>query len=241
MTPRLLGRTTSIPLFSSPTQTGALSVADTSGKELIRGSSVKAGADFTAILNLNQRLNDFRVTFVPDPTFRPGPKSVLAVPDRETGSYVPVTAPVVISLSVARNSYAGSELRVSPDGNFMGKGTKESPLDITTALSYISPGQTIVLAGGVYRPSRGIVIRRGNSGTVSARKTLRSADGEHAIIDFTSSGSGFVLSGDYWTVKDIEIRNTDGNEKGFQIAGSHNIAESIVTHDCGDTGLQMRQ
>ena len=49
---------------------------------------------------------------------------------------------------IAYNSYDGDELYASPKGDAFGKGTKESPLDLASALAYVKPGQTVVLEEG---------------------------------------------------------------------------------------------
>ena len=41
---------------------------------------------------------------------------------------------------------------VSPDGKSSNTGAKDSPMDIHTAISYIAPGQTIMLMDGIYTP-----------------------------------------------------------------------------------------
>jgi hypothetical protein len=48
-----------------------------------------------------------------------------------------------------------------------------------------------------------------------------------------------LLSGDWWTIEGIDIRNTPDNVKGLQVAGNDNIVRNLRTYGCGDTGLQI--
>jgi len=91
----------------------------------------------------------------------------------------------------------------------------------------------------VYRPSRGLTIERGNSGTKEMPKTIKSARGERAILDFGNATAGMTVWGDWWVVGDIDVRNTQGNIKGLQVGGSYNVVSNVKTYDCGDTGLQI--
>ncbi|HCM25325.1 MAG TPA: pectate lyase [Treponema sp.] len=218
---------------------GAITVVDGDRRTLVKGEKVTAGRDFVRSFALKQGFNDFAVTFTPDSAFRPGENQVMAAWDRETLAYTESYAPVSVNHSVLRHSYAGSELRVAPDGDFLGNGTQERPLDLETALLFAKDGQAIVLAGGVYRPVRAVTIPRGNDGRVEARRVLKSAPGERAILDFGRANGGMLLAGNFWTIDCIDVRSTQGNIKGLQVSGNDNIVKNVNTYDCGDTGLQI--
>lgn len=218
---------------------GLVTVTDENGKAVIKDATVTHGVDFARTITLARGINDFNVSFAPDPEFVPGARKAIARYDGELKRYVPSLAPINIMHTVIRLSYDVSELRAAPNGSPLGKGTAADPLDLASAINYARPGQPIILASGTYYPERGIIVERGNSGTEAARKILRSAPGGRAILDFGSSSGGFVLAGDWWTVDGIDIRNTSGNVKGLQISGDHCIVSNVHAYRCGDTGIQI--
>lgn len=218
---------------------GTLSVRDVRGKDFLKNARVSADRDFTADFTLGRGVNDFIVTFTPDPGYAPGPKQALARFDRELNRYVQGVVPLSISHTVILNSYEARELYVTPDGSFLGKGTKESPLDLTTALSFAKPGQPVLLAGGEYYLTRPLIIERGRDGSKNAPMELRSLPGERAILDFSAASGGMTLWGNWWKVDGIDIRKTRDNVKGLQVAGNDNVISRVKTYDCGDTGLQI--
>ena len=206
---------------------------------LLRGARVRAGEDFRRSLELGEGNHELSLLFTPDPAYSPGQGKILTRHDPGLGAEVPATEPLYLSHSVVVFAYDLPELRVSPTGSFLGKGTAEDPLDLETALFFSKPGQPIVLAGGLYRPTRPLVIPRGSDGEPGARKVLRSAAGERAVLDFSWAGGGMQLWGDYWILEDLEIRATPDNVKGLQVGGSRNVLSRLVVHGCGDTGLQI--
>lgn len=221
---------------------GKLTVKDKFGKLLLSQISIKSSQDYTTTLPLVRGSNDFLLEFTPDRSFRPGPKQVIGRYDTETRSYKENYGPYFINLSVLYHTYNGEELYVSPQGSPFGRGTKDAPLDLTTAIYFIQPGQTIVLAGGVYYPAQSIIVERGNDGNKNKYKTLKSAAGERAILDFSRSraqSAAFSLWGCYWIFEGLDIRNTPGDVKGLQIGGHNNIIRKLNTYWCGDTGLQI--
>jgi hypothetical protein len=228
------------PFVFAANADGRLTVKDKDRTVLIDGARVKALEDFRANLELAWGINDYFLTFEPDPDFRPGEKMAIARYDRELRKYVESSAPISLTHTVICRTIEGDKLYVARDGSPFGDGTAEAPLDLTSALNYARPGQPIILKEGVYYPSRSVEIERGNSGTPERRKALMSAPGERAILDFGYSGAGgMILSGDYWTIEGIDIRNTPENVKGLQVAGNGNIVRNVRTYGCGDTGLQI--
>ncbi|MCQ2613923.1 MAG: right-handed parallel beta-helix repeat-containing protein [Treponemataceae bacterium] len=231
---------TSYPFVFNANCDGKISIKDTRTRKFVtEDQPVHAGIDFERTLTLRKGINDYSVIFKPDENYVPGENQAMAWYNSNTKQYVQGVRDITLTLSIACNWYDLPELYVSPAGSPFGKGTKESPLELGYALMYAKPGQTVVLEGGTYRMSKALVIERGNSGTASDRKTLKSADGELAVLNFANAGGGFQLWGDYWNVKNIEICNTDGNVKGVQVAGDYNILEQVVAHHCGDTGIQI--
>ena len=233
------------PFVFSANADGFLTVTDKNNKVLINKKEVKANTDFTKTLSIEKGINDFTVTFDPVSDFAPGPKQAIASWNTELKKYEQGGKRVSIVHSVIYNSYESKSLYVTPEGSALGKGTKENPLDIATAINYANPGQEIILEGGTYYISRGLTIERGNNGTKKGffkkqkNKVLRSVEGQRAVLDFSGSTLGMQIWGNYWTVKDIDICNTVGNIKGLQVAGNYNTIINVHTYNCGDTGLQI--
>ncbi|MDR1748651.1 MAG: fibronectin type III domain-containing protein, partial [Spirochaetaceae bacterium] len=219
---------------------GVLNVTDKNGKTVLKNKQIKAFKDFTAKIKIARGMNDLVVIFTPDPKYKPGENMVMASYDRYLRRYVESYTPVSLSHSIIYTEYAGKELYVTPSGSAFGKGTREEPLDLTTALYYLKPGQTIIMAEGRYYPTGRIIIERGNSGTKSKPKVIQAEAGKRVVIDFSATNSGGIIHwGDYWIFDGIDICNTFGDFKGFQVAGSYNIVRNVNTYNNGDTGLQI--
>lgn len=130
----------------------------------------------------------------------------------------------------------------SPTATSSGKGTKDSPIDVLSALTMVQPGGTIYLLGGTYNYTETILIEESNSGSAGKFKTIMAYPGETVKFDFTGqevSGSarGFVLDGDYWHFYGFEITNAGDN--GMLLAGNNNKIEMMIFNDNEDTGLQI--
>jgi hypothetical protein len=77
---------------------------------------------------------------------------------------------------------------VSPDGSPTGKGTREQPWDIETALSHpsgVEPGDVIWVQGGVYRPAR--TLSSTLAGSAARPIVVRVEPGSRAVLDFVNS------------------------------------------------------
>jgi hypothetical protein len=232
--------TENYPFVFNANADGTIKVNDRNGKTIINNKRVKALVDFKETIKIASGLNELIVTFTPDAGYQPGENMVMATYDRLLRRNVESYKPVSLSFSITRMSYPGKELYVTPNGNPFGKGTRESPLDLTMALYFISPGQTIILGEGKYYPKGRITIERGNSGTAVSPKTLRTEPGKRAVIDFSGSNSGGILLwGDYWVFDGIDVCNTFGDNKGFQVGGSNNIVRNVNAYNNGDTGIQI--
>ncbi len=227
------------PLVFQANADGKITIIDGNRRVVARDEPVRANTDYVKRIPLANGVNDFTITFTPDPNYRPGARQVMAAYDRELLRYVESYAAVSLAHSVIYHSYDAPQLHVAPNGSFLGTGTADDPLDLDTALYFAKPGQPIVLAGGTYHPARAVIIPRGNNGTAAERRVLKSAPGERAVFDFSSAAGGFQLWGDFWTIDGIEVHHTIGNVKGIQVGGNDNILMNITTHHCGDTGLQI--
>jgi hypothetical protein len=147
---------------------------------------------------------------------------------------------LVKTFSVTMKTFAqGGDMYVSPTGTSAGTGASGSPLDLDTAISYVSAGQKIIVQDGRYVRKSKLDIKKGNDGTANAMKSLIAAPGAKPVIDFARKSEGVVLSGDYWHVKGIDFKRSAGNTKGFTIGGNYNTVENSRFYANGDTGLQI--
>jgi pectate disaccharide-lyase len=207
---------------------GTLTVKDATGKTVIAEEKISAKVDFTKNLVLSAGKNNFTVEFTPEADYIPGENQRLV-------SYDTVTT----LFTVEYRAYAGSKLYVSPMGTPGGKGTKELPLDIYTATQFARNGQVIELAGGVYNMTKSFIIARGNDGSATSHKVLKSAAGERAVLNFANAGGGMQVWGNYWLIENIDVTATPGNIKGLQVSGNYNRISGVNAYNNGDTGIQI--
>ncbi|MBR1403049.1 MAG: right-handed parallel beta-helix repeat-containing protein [Treponema sp.] len=233
------------PFVFTTNSNGTIHVEDKEGKVLIKADKVKANEDYKKVLKIKKGINDLHVTFDPEDGWRPSKKEVIAQfnSDPKVNDYEENYRPVTYMHTIISMTFGGKELYVSQNGDVFGKGTKDSPIDLLSALQYAKPGQTILLEGGKYYPSKSLWIERGNNGTAKARKVLKSADpNNRAILDFTGSKASvtaFNLYGNYWTIENIDITGTPDDCKALQIAGAYNEVRMVDTYLNGDTGIQI--
>ena len=257
--PELIPLTTSIdcpttwydkkyPFVFTTNASGTIRVETTDGKVLVKGDKItvtpgnNARAEYRKTLKIKENSNDLLVTFDPEDGWKPGPKQAIAQFDRELNDYEMNYKSVTYTHSIISKTYKGDVLYVSPNANAFGKGTKDDPLDLISAVSYSQPGQTIVLLPGTYYPPKGVEIERGNDGTEKKRKTLKSLDGSRAVIDFSKAKvtvTALNLYGSYWNIENIDICHTPGDVKALQVAGNYNIIRMVDTYENGDTGIQI--
>ena len=172
------------------------------------------------------------VVLTPDPTQDLGDSRVLA-------STRAVSAEGTV---VYINVYAGlEEIHVSPSGTPSGRGTKESPLNLLTAVKYARPGQTIVLAEGRYNMLEPLRIPHGIDGTADQpiRMIADPAAATRPVIDFQGLSAGIIHGGDYWYFFGFDVTGAANNQKGFQVSGHYNTLECIDTYYNGNTGIQI--
>ena len=223
---------------------GTIHVEDKYGKVLIDKDPVEANVYYKKNISIKTpSTNDWNITFDPEDKWQPGENQVIAQFNGEEGKYEENYKSVTYVHSVSSLIFKGKELYVSKNGSIFGKGTKDDPIDLDSAIKYLQPGQTALLLPGKYFPTKNIEIERGNSGTAKKRKTLKSADPKNrAILDFTSysgSASAINLFGDYWILENFDITNSPENSKGLQIGGSHNEIRMVDTYLNKDTGIQI--
>jgi hypothetical protein len=130
-------------------------------------------------------------------------------------------------------------LYASPEGSFDGDGTEAKPFDIDTAIGFVQPGQTVHLAGGVYKRTTPIEVVLGDDGRADAVKTVEADENARAIIDGDEVSAGVVMAGSYWKFKNIDVTNCADNQKAFHLAGSHNVLENCKFYGNRDIGMQI--
>ncbi len=143
---------------------------------------------------------------------------------------------------VYTNAYAALEtIYVSPSGTSSGKGTKESPLNVQTAVNYAQSGQTILLAGGTYNFVEPLRIPHGIDGTADApiRMMVDPMAESRPVLDFKGLTAGVIHGGDYWHFFGFDVTNTRNGQKGFQVSGHYNTLERIDAYHNGNTGIQI--
>ncbi|MGN1369656.1 MAG: hypothetical protein ACI4WX_12370 [Aristaeellaceae bacterium] len=143
---------------------------------------------------------------------------------------------------VYTNVYAHlSEIHVSPSGTPSGRGTADSPLTLATAVQYVRPGQTILLAEGTYNFVAALRIPHGIDGTADAPiRMIADPNAEsRPVLDFKGLTAGIVHGGDYWYFEGFDVTGTANGQKGFQVSGHNNTLDGIHTYHNGNTGIQI--
>ena len=148
------------------------------------------------------------------------------------------TTTVASETNVTRKVYgeAGQTIIVTPDGKTTGDGTEESPLDINTAVSYVQPGQTILMKNGVY--DKWITINRSVCGTADKPINLVaesiSTDGTDGVV---LSGAGLTVIGSYWHVYGLYVKDSSG--VGIQVSGNYNTIDMCTVNHAANSGIQI--
>ncbi|MFA9377939.1 MAG: Ig-like domain-containing protein [Lachnotalea sp.] len=133
------------------------------------------------------------------------------------------------NFTVLKNEAYKKDLYVSTEGTSDGTGNIDSPLDLTTALNYLSEGYTLYLRAGTYGALK---LESTQSGSSNGNKTLAAYNNEDVVF----SGNSYVKSS-YWILNDISI--TGSNSAGMRVYGSSNIINSCTFYENEDTGLQL--
>jgi hypothetical protein len=132
-------------------------------------------------------------------------------------------------------------LWVGPSGSDTNPGTEQAPLlTLTRANALARAGSTITVMAGTF--SYNVTQDLTQSGTATSPIRLWAAEGARPVIDYANqaraSGSrGIELSGNYWHIRGIELKNAGDN--GISVSGSNNTIENVITHHNGDTGIQI--
>jgi pectate disaccharide-lyase len=205
--------------------------------------------------NLLEGDNIFQIAFYPD------------MKQAKSGYTLDSTKVLTKIFVVNKRTFSDTDgnIYVAPDGKRTNNGTRESPLNLETAIDYVQPGQKIIMLDGIYSPLS-IVIPRNNSGKPNMEgrhpknlSSYKNSDGttneyykyykileaEHrdrAVIDFLGhpQNRGFELRGDYWILSGFHVRRTAPvKRKGITVMGNYNRIEWLKIYLNGDTGLQI--
>lgn len=202
------------------------------------------------IPNLSVGKNDFTIEYTPDAAW--SPEYDKYDPERkviELKNYNMVEIP--FSVEYRKYGEEGQTIYVSQDGKSTNIGTKESPLDIYTAVKYVQPGQTILLNGGRYSLNTTLQITKGVNGKPdvdeNGKETYNNyikmigdpSDKERPVLDFNGTVAAVVAVGDYWYFKDFDVIRCKDGEKGIQVSGSWCVFDRVDTYRNGSTGLQI--
>lgn len=225
---------------------GTLSVTQ-DGKVIAREMAVTAGTWASVGSTLKSGNNSFELVFTPTPGYAPSEYQYLVI-DKDN----PEATSVKLLYTVKYTALEGGVVYVAPGAE--GSGSKADPASIYDAVSFAAPGQKIYLAAGTYKLGGGeggsdknIRINRGTDGTKSKMITMETdpndvEDGKRAVLDFsgaTGTGSAFVLSGNYWHLKNFDVTGSKNGEKGLQVSGKNNIIEMVNTYKNGNTGIEI--
>lgn len=218
---------------------GNLKVVDDKDTTVYEGE-VKSDEYVVMPVSLTEGKNVFTTYFTPDEDFHYGyDDNHLINLYNVLDSYDEVKQETEIEYS----SYAeiGDTIYVSPDGSAEGDGSEANPYDINTAIKFVQPGQTIVLAGGRYEFEDDLKIVRGIDGEAEQPITLMAAPdaAERPVFDFMKTAKGFTAGGNYWVIKGIDVTGSADGQKGFCVAGSYCTIEDVNTYYNGNTGLQV--
>ena len=176
--------------------------------------------------------NKVEVVFTPDKNAKLPAYTKLSSTD-------PVTKSVTVNYN---NSFADLEnIYVAPNGKADGKGTKDSPIDIYTAVKVAGPGQTILLTEGTYKLSEQLKIQRGIDGSFGKEINMF-ADPDaktRPVLDFQKK-TGMMAVGNYWHFKGFDITKSGDGTPGMYVSGSYCIVERIEAYTNGDCGIYIR-
>lgn len=199
------------------------------GKTIVNQQMVEKGTyDFDTTLTVGA--NKFQVYFEPDAT-----------------QNITSSTPIIMNSTVTRRIIGPDKepIYCSPDGSLDAAGTKESPVDLQTAITYCQAGQPIYVLGGTYNLKSTTGVWHGNDGTgENGMKYLMAApdNTEDVIFDFGGDfkankfiSNTFDLSGDYWYVSDIKFANGGG----VRLGGNHCIIERCDFYGHSNSGLSI--
>ncbi len=211
------------------------------GKVIIKNAKIKSMVDYVKTIKLTEEINEFVATFTPNADYKPGQY-------QEMESYE--AQDIIFNMTYRKYGDASTPIYAAPSqigggavvGSAANEGTKDSPLDLQTALNYCLPGQTVYLMEGTYEITSGnITIERGNDGTRDNRKYLKPDPDAKSrpVLDYMNKGGGLTVWGSYWHLSGFDLTKTAFGKKGIQLGGKYNILENVNTYYNGDSGISV--
>jgi len=129
---------------------------------------------------------------------------------------------------------------VATDGEDSFPGTKQHPfMTLSTAISVVEPGDTIIVRGGTYNCATTIHIDK--SGEAGKPIRIIAYAGETPVFNFSAAkGEGLLITGAYWRIKGLTITNTESWGVKLETKGAHhNILEQVTSHSNNITGIVL--
>lgn len=174
---------------------------------VIADEDVTAGQKYVWETTLTLGENTFTVTMTPVEGYRPSEFEVLDSYEASTFTY-----------KVTYNKFDGDVIYVGPDAASDGVGTKENPIDIYTAVKFVSPGQKIVLLSGTYNLESTVTVQPGIDGTESQPIIMAAESStDRPVFDFGKNCEGMVLAGDHWYYQGFDVTNSANAKDGIRL------------------------
>lgn len=210
-------------------------INETTGDSVALDVDITANQKYTAGTTLAEGDNKFVVSFAPSKDYKPSQYEEMSNYDTK-----------VFSFHVTYHALTGDVIYVAPEGKSTNAGTKESPLDIYTAIAHASAGQKIYLAKAEYELTDMLLIDRGHDGTEEKPIYLMADPDDTAAVrpvfnfrKMTDNRTAFTISGDYWYLKGFDVTRSVDGQKGIQVSGNYNVLEDIKAYENGNTGIQL--
>lgn len=133
---------------------------------------------------------------------------------------------------------------IATNGADTNPGTEAAPLaSLAGALPKVKPGVTIWMKPGTYQIAATVDIELKYSGEQGKPVKLQAAPGGRPRLDFSTqprgddSNRGISIAANFWQLEGLEV--TKAADNCIAIAGSNNVVQDVIVHECGDTGIQI--
>ncbi|MBD5444697.1 MAG: hypothetical protein HDR29_04005 [Lachnospiraceae bacterium] len=243
--------------------------SETDGKKtktaITTGKVITAGTKYTFTTALDEGTTKFIYYAKPNENFVPGENQKLSNADMQTNEKEPMEVTYHAfkddTIYVAPNgAYAGTSKKVVKDGEEVEcyAGSSDNPTNVYDAVNYAQAGQTIILAGGVYKlttdaysndkkEAANLLIGKKHDGTPKSYITMKAAEdavgNNRPVLDFgqktQKNDTAFIIAGNYWHFEGFDVINSKDGQKGILLGGSHNILSDLRTYLNGNTGVQV--
>ncbi|MBN2413567.1 right-handed parallel beta-helix repeat-containing protein, partial [candidate division KSB1 bacterium] len=133
---------------------------------------------------------------------------------------------IIILLFTLFPNLQASEYYVNQStGNDANDGSQESPWKtVDFGLGLLTPGDVLNLSAGTYQPIAGIP-----GGGPGLPITIKSVDGEKAVINGPGTNNGIVITNDYVIIDGLEIKNVKNN--GINVQANYITIRNCIIHD----------